>query len=150
LFVNMFTAFLAASVVSMFGTTIEKAVALAALMPIVAGMGGNAGTQALAVTVRAIALRALSGTNALRVLIKETLVGFVNGSIFAMIVGLAAALWFSSPLLGVIIGLALIINLAVAGLFGAGIPLLLQRFGIDPAIASSIFLTTVTDVVGFF
>lgn len=150
LFVNLGTAFLAATVVSMFGTTIEKVVALAALMPIVAGMGGNAGTQALAVAVRAIATRELSSTNALRTIFKEALVGLINGSIFAIFVGIIAAIWFQNPTLGYVIGLALVINLFCAGLFGAGIPLLLHRMGQDPAISSSIFLTTVTDVVGFF
>ncbi len=150
LFVNLITAFLAASVVSMFGATIEKVVALAALMPIVAGMGGNAGTQALAVAVRAIATRELSGTNAARTILKESLVGLINGFVFAVFVGLIAALWFHSSVLGVVIGMALVINLLCAGLFGAGIPIFLNKIGQDPAISSSIFLTTVTDVVGFF
>lgn len=148
--VNLCTAFLAASVVSLFGETIEKVVALAVLMPIVAGMGGNAGTQALAVAVRAIAMRELSGTNALRTILKESLVGLINGSIFAVFVGTIAAFWFQNIVLGGVIGMALIINLLCAGLFGAGIPLLLNKMGQDPAISSSIFLTTVTDVVGFF
>ncbi len=150
LLVNLFTAFLAAGVVSMFGSTIEKVVALAALMPIVAGMGGNAGTQALAVAVRAIATRELSSTNAGRAIMKEALVGFVNGCIFATLVGLITAFWFQSFMLGGVIAMALVINLLSAGVFGAGIPILLDRFNLDPAIASSVFLTTITDVVGFF
>lgn len=150
LFVNLITAFLAASVVSLFGTTIEKVVALAALMPIVAGMGGNAGTQALAVAVRAIAMRELSDSNAVRAIAKEGLVGFINGCLFALLVGVIAALWFHNQTLGMVIAMAMVINLICAGIFGAGIPIVLNKFGLDPAISSSIFLTTVTDTVGFF
>lgn len=150
LLVNLVTAFLAASVVSFFGATIEKVVALAALMPIVAGMGGNAGTQALTVAVRAIAMRELSGANAPRAIIKEGLVGFINGCLFATLVGIIAALWFQNPILGGVIAMALVINLISAGIFGAGIPIVLNKFGQDPAISSSIFLTTITDTVGFF
>lgn len=150
LLVNLFTAFLAAAVVSMFGATIEKVVALAALMPIVAGMGGNAGTQALAVVVRSIAMREISGANARRTIIKEALVGLVNGAIFSILVGAIAALWFHNPTLGGVIAMALVVNLLAAGTFGALIPLMLHKFNQDPAISSSIFLTTVTDVVGFF
>ena len=150
LFLNLITAFLAASVVSLFGATIEKVVALAALMPIVAGMGGNAGTQALAVAVRAIAMRELSDSNAVRAIAKEGFVGFINGCVFAVLVGAIAALWFQNPVLGMVIAMAMVINLICAGLFGAGIPIVLNKFGLDPAISSSIFLTTVTDTVGFF
>ncbi len=150
LFINMLTAFMAAGVVSLFGATIEKVVALAALMPIVAGMGGNAGTQALAVAVRAIAVRELSDTNAVRAVLKEAIVGLINGIIFALVVGVIAWLWFQNPMLGVVIGSAMIINLIAAGFFGAFIPLLLNRMGSDPAVSSGIFLTTVTDCVGFF
>lgn len=150
LFLNLITAFLAASIVSLFGATIEKVVALAALMPIVAGMGGNAGTQALAVAVRAIAMRELSDSNAIRAIAKEGLVGFINGCVFAFLVGAIAALWFQNPVLGGVIAMAMVINLICAGLFGAGIPIVLNKFGLDPAISSSIFLTTVTDTVGFF
>ena len=141
---------MAATVVSMFGATIEKVVALAALMPIVAGMGGNAGTQALAVAVRAIAMKELSDTNALRAIMKEGLVGLINGCLFAVLVGFIAAWWFGNNILGLVIAMAMVINLISAGLFGAGIPIVLNRFGHDPAISSSIFLTTVTDCVGFF
>ncbi len=150
LFVNLITAFIAASVVSFFGATIEKVVALAALMPIVAGMGGNAGTQALAVAVRAIAMRELSDSNAVRAIAKEGIVGFINGCLFAILVGSIAALWFQNWALGGVIAMALVINLICAGLFGAGIPILLNKFGQDPAISSSIFLTAITDTVGFF
>lgn len=150
LFVNLLTAILASIVISFFDATIEQIVALAVLMPIVASMGGNAGTQALTVAVRALATRDLSETNTWRIVGKETLVGTINGVLFAILAGAATALWFSSPMLGVVIALAMIINLVVAGAFGAGIPIMLQRFGADPAVSSAVFLTTVTDVVGFF
>ncbi len=150
LLLNLLTAFMAAGVVSLFGATIEKVVALAALMPIVAGMGGNAGTQALAVAVRAIAMRELSGVNARQAIIKEGLVGFLNGCFFAILVGLIAAFWFHNIILGGVIAMALVINLVSAGIFGAGIPIALNKFDLDPAISSSIFLTTITDTVGFF
>ncbi len=150
LIVNLVTAFMAAGVVSMFGATIEKVVALAALMPIVAGMGGNAGTQALAVAVRAIAMRELSSANSMRAIMKEGLVGLINGCVFAVLIGCIAAFWFHNVTLGLVIAMALVINLICAGLFGAGIPIVLNKFGQDPAISSSIFLTTITDVVGFF
>lgn len=150
LFINLLTAILASWVISLFDATIEQIVALAVLMPIVASMGGNAGTQALAVAVRALAARQISGENAWRIIWKETLVGSLNGIVFAAITGCVAALWFASPMLGVVIALAMLVNLLVAGFFGAGIPILLQRYGSDPAVSSSVFLTTVTDVVGFF
>ncbi len=149
LFINLFTAFLAAAVISVFQVTIEKVVALAVLMPIVAGMGGNAGTQALTVAVRALATNEVSSTNAWRVIGKEAAVGVVNGSIFAMMVGLVAGFWFHDPMLGGVIATAMITNLVVAGFFGAGIPIVLDRMGQDPAIASSVFLTAMTDCIGF-
>ena len=149
LFVNLVTAILASVVISFFGATIEQIVALAILMPIVASMGGNAGTQALAVAVRAIATHELSDTNTWRVVWKETFVGLLNGFLFAVLTGILAALWFGYPMLGVVIALAMMINLIVAGLSGAGIPLLLHKFGSDPAISSTVLLTTVTDVIGF-
>ncbi len=149
LLVNTGTAFLAASVIGLFEGSIEKIVALAVLMPIVASMGGNAGTQAMTVTVRAIATRELGIHNARRVLLREILVGFFNGVVIALFVGGSAALWFWSPELGVIIATALVVNMLVAGTFGVVIPLTLERLGIDPAVASAVFLTTVTDVVGF-
>lgn len=150
LFVNLLTAILASVVISFFDATIEQIVALAVLMPIVASMGGNAGTQALTVAVRALATKQLSSTNTARIIWKETIVGTLNGAAFAIIIGVIAALWFSNTMLGVVIALAMIINLMVAGVFGAAIPVLLDRQGADPAVASTVFLTTVTDVVGFF
>lgn len=150
LFVNLLTAILASTVISFFDATIEQIVALAVLMPIVASMGGNAGTQALTVAVRALATKELSGTNTARIIWKETLVGSLNGAAFALITGVIAALWFDNATLGVVIALAMVINMIVAGLFGAAIPILIDRSGSDPAVASTVFLTTVTDVVGFF
>ncbi|WP_377808595.1 magnesium transporter [Azospirillum sp. A29] len=146
--INLGTAFLASGVISLFEGAIEQIVALAVLMPIVASMGGNAGTQTLAVVVRALATHDLSSANAMRVVGKELLVGLINGGIFAVMVGLIALVWYG-PLIGVVIGLAMIINLVVAGLSGALIPLGLEKLGVDPAVSSAVFLTTVTDVVGF-
>ena len=150
LFINLLTAILASIVISFFDATIEEIVALAVLMPIVASMGGNAGTQALTVAVRALATKELSGANTARIIWKETLVGSLNGIIFAVIAGIIAALWFSNDMLGIVIALAMVINLLVAGIFGAAIPILLERSGSDPAVASTVVLTTITDVVGFF
>jgi len=150
LLVNLATAFVAASVIHMFEDTIEQVVALAVLAPIVASMGGNAGTQSLTVAVRALAMREIGRTNALRVIVKEGALGIINGALFGAIVGLVAYAWFGRPMLGVVIGLALILNLLAAGLAGMTIPLILERLGVDPAVASGVFLTTVTDVVGFF
>lgn len=150
LFVNLLTAVLASLVIGLFDATIEKAVALAVLMPIVASMGGNGGTQTLTVAVRALAMKDLHAANARRFIGKELIVGLVNGLLFALLTGLIAWLWFSSPLLGLVIAAAMIINMVVAGLSGTLIPLGLERIGADPAIASTVFLTTVTDVVGFF
>lgn len=149
LLVNLGTAVLASLVIGLFEGTISQMVGLAVLMPIVASMGGNAGTQTLTVTVRAIATRELSATNAGRVIVKELLVGLVNGALFAVITGAVTWIWFGDAGLAAIIGLAMIFNLVVAALAGATLPLLLERFGIDPAIASSVFVTTVTDVAGF-
>ncbi len=148
--INLATAFMASYVVSFFDATIEQIVALAVLMPIVAGMGGNAGTQSMTVAVRAIATNELSGANAWRVIGKETFVGSLNGIVFAIMISLAAGFWFHSVGLGVVIGAAMLINLIVAGFFGAAIPVVLDKIGIDPAVASSVFLTTMTDVIGFF
>lgn len=150
LFVNLITAIIASMVIALFDTTIENIVALAVLMPIVASMGGNAGTQALTVAVRALATKEVSRTNAWRIIWKETLVGTLNGIGFAFIMGIIAALWFSDPMLGGVIAVAMVVNLIVAGLCGASIPILLQKMGTDPAVSSTVFLTTVTDVVGFF
>jgi magnesium transporter len=150
LFVNLITAFIASAVIGLFQNTIAQVVALAVLAPIVASMGGNAGTQSLTVAVRALAMREISRTNALRVIAKEVALGVVNGVVFGVIVGVVAWAWFDRPMLGVVIGLALIMNLVAAGFAGMAIPQILERLGVDPAIASGVFLTTVTDVVGFF
>ncbi len=150
LLVNLGTAILASLVIGLFDATIEQVVALAVLMPIVASMGGNAGTQTLTVAVRALATRDLTPANALRVIGKESLVGAVNGTLFAVLSGAVAWLWFGDPAIGGVIAAAMVFNLLIAGLAGASIPIGLQRLGIDPAIASTVFLTTVTDVVGFF
>jgi magnesium transporter len=148
--VNLITAILASLVIAQFEATIAQFVALAVLMPIVASMGGNAGTQSLTVAVRAIATRDLTASNVWRVIRREVLVGLLNGMIFAVVMGVIGLLWFGSPALGMVIAAAMVINLVVAGLAGIGIPVLLERFGIDPALASGAFVTTVTDVVGFF
>lgn len=150
LLLNLVTAILASWVVSFFEATIEEIVALAVLMPVVASMGGNAGTQSLTVAVRALATKELSSTNMLRVIGKETLVCTLNGFAFALIAGVFAAVWFTSPGLGIVIALAMVVNLVVAGFFGAAIPIAISKMGADPAISSTVFLTTVTDVVGFF
>jgi len=125
-------------------------VALAVLMPIVASMGGNAGTQSLTVAVRSLATRDLTGANVWRVIRREVLVGLINGVIFAVVMGIIGVIWFGTPMLGVVIGAAMVINLVVAGLAGTVIPVILDRIGVDPALASGAFVTTVTDVVGFF
>lgn len=148
--VNLLTAILASVVIGLFDATIEQVVALAVLMPIVASMGGNAGTQTLTVTVRALATKELTGSNAYRIITKEVIVGVFNGVIFAVLTGLVAWIWFQSPELGGVIAVAMVINMIVAGFSGAAIPIALDKFGADPAIASSVFLTTMTDVVGFF
>jgi magnesium transporter len=150
LLVNLLTAFLAASVIGLFDRTIEHIVALAVLMPIVAGMGGNAGSQTMTVTVRALATRDLDIYNAWRVIRREVGVGFINGAVFAVLIGLVAGFWFHDPNLGGIIAAAMVINMFAAALAGILIPLLLDRLGIDPAVASAVFVTAVTDVVGFF
>lgn len=150
LFVNLFTAFLAAAVVRLFEGPIEKMVALAVLVPIVCSQGGNAATQTMTVAVRALAMRELNRTNVVRVLRREVLVGLLNGVGFGVLTGLAAALWFGQPLLGVVIAVAMVINLAAGVLGGMLIPMTLEKLGYDPAIASSPFVTTVTDVVGNF
>lgn len=150
LFINLFTAVLASWVISFFEATIQEIVALAVLMPIVASMGGNAGTQTLTVAVRALATHELSSTNMWRAIGKETLIGGLNGVGFAVIAGLFAGFWYMSPALGLVIGMAMIINLVVAGLMGAVIPVVLDKLGYDPAESSAVFLTTFTDVVGFF
>ncbi|MEO0343175.1 MAG: magnesium transporter [Pseudomonadota bacterium] len=150
LFVNLVTSILASIVISLFSTTIEAIVALAVLMPIVASMGGNAGTQSLTVAVRALATKDLTRTNAWRVIRREGFVGLMNGCLFAVIIGVVGVIWYGDPMLGVVLGIAMIGNLFVAGLAGIGIPMVLERVGVDPALASAAFVTTVTDIVGFF
>lgn len=150
LLVNLFTAFLAASVIGLFDHTIERIVALAVLMPIVAGMGGNAASQTMTVTVRALATKDLDIYNAWRIIRREMGVGFINGVIFAILIGIVSAVWFEDPNLGGIIAAAMVINMFVAAVGGIMIPLLLDRLGADPAVASAVFVTAVTDVIGFF
>ncbi len=148
--VNLVTSILASIVIAQFASTIEAIVALAVLMPIVASMGGNAGTQTLTVIVRAMATKDLTSANAIRIIRRELFVGLFNGFIFALIIGLVGYYWYSSPMLGVVLGVAMIGNLVVAGLAGVLVPMGLDKFGIDPALASGAFVTTVTDIVGFF
>lgn len=156
--INLGTAILASLVISMFGAAIEQVVALAVLMPIVASMGGNAGTQTLTIAVRSLAMRDLTMANAARIVWRETIVGGLNGVLFALIMGAIAGAWNyslhhdldQSVRLGCVIGAAMVINLVAAGLAGILIPIGLQRVGADPAVSSAVFVTTVTDVVGFF
>lgn len=150
LFVNLITAILASLVIAQFDVIISTFVALAVLMPIVASMGGNAGTQSLTVAVRAIATKDLTSANVWRVIRREVLVGLINGVIFAVVMGLVGIFWFGIPMLGVVIGIAMVLNLVIAGLAGVVIPVWLEKMGVDPALASGAFVTTVTDVVGFF
>jgi magnesium transporter len=150
LFVNLITAILASLVIAQFEEAIAQIVALAVLMPIVASMGGNAGTQALTVAVRALATKDLTSSNLMRVVTREAGVGLINGAVFAAVMGVVGLVWFGSPLLGGVIATAMVVNLLVAGLAGILIPVALDRLGIDPALASGAFVTTVTDVVGFF
>ena len=149
LLVNLLTAVAASIVIVFFQASIEKVVALAVLMPIVASMGGNAGTQTLTVAVRALATKELTPTNTIKIVIKETFVGGINGIIFALIVGILSAYWFNDNLLGIIIASAMIINLVIAGFVGTLIPISLNKMNIDPALASGVILTTITDVFGF-
>ncbi len=150
LVVNLVTAILASLVIGLFDATIEQMVALAVLMPIVASMGGNAATQTMTVTVRALAMRELDSFKIRRLIFREVIVGVFNGLIFAVLIGVLTALRFFNPGLGLVIGLAMVVNMIAAGSAGILIPLGLQKLKIDPAIASSVFVTTVTDVVGFF
>lgn len=150
LLINLATAFLASSVLGLFEGQLEQMVALAVLAPIVASQGGNAATQTMTVAVRALATRELGSSNAWRVVIRETLVGLINGVAFAVITGIAAVAWFKIPGLGIVIGLAMICNLIAGALGGILIPMALERVRADPAVASGTFVTTVTDVVGFF
>jgi magnesium transporter len=150
LFINLGTAMLASSVIGLFEHSIEKLTALAVLMPICASMGGNAGTQTLATVVRSLATRELNASNVWRVGWRESLVGLINGILFAAITGVIAYLWFQDLLLGVVIAGAMILNMIAAGMAGMMIPLALNKLGADPADSAVVFLTTVTDVVGFF
>jgi len=150
LFVNLVTAVLASNVIYQFEATIEQLVALAVLMPIVASMGGNAGTQTMTVAVRALATKELSSTNAIRVMNRELMAASLNGFLLAIVSGVVAWFWFDSVLLGGIFAAAMVFNVFVAGLCGLLVPMGLQKANIDPAIASTVFVTTITDVVGFF
>jgi len=147
--INLITAILASIVIAMFSDTLQSVVALAILMPIVASMGGNAGTQSLTVVVRQLALGDIAKNDAYRTIKKEVLLSLINGALFALIMGVVASLWFDKGMLGVVIGLSMVINLLSAGFFGSMVPLLLKRLDIDPAIGGTVILTTVTDVVGF-
>ncbi len=150
LFVNLGTAVISASVIEMFGASIQQMVALAVLMPMVASMGGNAGTQTMTVTVRALATRKLTSANVGRVAMREAAVGLINGLTFAVFLSLVAVFLFGAGQLGVVIAMAIVINMLAAALAGIFIPLALDRMGFDPAVSSTVFVTTVTDVVGFF
>jgi magnesium transporter len=149
LLVNLLTVIVASIVIGFFEQTIQKVVALAILMPIVASMGGNAGTQTLTVAVRALAMKELTSTNAKRVVSKEVIVGAINGLLFAGVMGPIAWLWFGEVAIGAVIAAAMIINLVAAGFVGIATPIVLERLGIDPAVASTVLLTAITDVVGF-
>ena len=149
LLLNLFTAFLATWVISLYGATIEQMVVLAFLMPIVASMGGNAGMQTLAVTVRTLATNDLTKNNFTQNIMKEFNIGVLNGIIFAIISAIIVQIWFEDFLLSMIISISMILTMVVAGLFGILVPISLKKFNIDPAIASSVFVTTITDVIGF-
>lgn len=148
--VNLLTAILASLVISQFEATISQFVALAVLMPIVASMGGNAGTQSLTVAVRSLATKDLTTANVWRVIRREVLVGLLNGVVFAVAMGIVGLLWFDLPGLGYVIAAAMVVNMVVAALAGTVVPILLDKLGVDPALASGTFVTTVTDVIGFF
>jgi magnesium transporter len=150
LFLNLLTAIAASVVIGWFDASIEKMVALAILMPIVASMGGNAGTQTLTIAVRGLATQELQAVNMVRVVYRELGVGILNGLVFALVTGIVAALWFDSAALGAVLAAAMIVNLFVAAMAGILIPIGLYRAGVDPALASTVFVTTVTDVIGFF
>jgi len=149
LLLNLFTAIIASIVIGFFQEDIEKVVALAVLMPIVASMGGNAGMQTLAVTVRAIAKKEISSGNFLKIVTKEFVIGILNGVIFAIIAGVIVQFWFEQMDLSILIAVSMILNMIVAGLFGILVPVSLKKMNIDPALASSVFVTTITDVIGF-
>jgi magnesium transporter len=148
--VNLLTALLASGVIALFGASIAQMVALASIMPIVASMGGNAGTQTMTVTVRALATRHLGPLNTFKTVLRECGIGLANGALFAIVLGLIAAWWFNSESLGLVVAAAVMINLLAAALAGILIPLALDRLEIDPAVSSGVFVTMITDVVGFF
>ncbi len=148
--INLITAIIASLIIGLFANTLDNMVALAILMPIVASMGGNAGTQTLTVVVRQLTLKDISPSDAKRIIIKEVTISLLNGLLFAIIIGTIATVWFGIENLGFVIALSMIINLLMAGFFGATIPLILEKMKIDPAIGSTVILTTVTDIVGFF
>ncbi len=150
LFLNLITAIVASGVIAMFDETLAAFIPLAILMPIVASMGGNAGTQTLTVMVRKMALGDIDYENSKQALFNEVTISLLNGLVFALLMGIIAFVWFSMPLLGLVIAMAMIINMLIAGFFGAAIPLFLKRMDIDPAIGSTVLLTTATDVFGFF
>ncbi|SFV70898.1 Mg/Co/Ni transporter MgtE / CBS domain [hydrothermal vent metagenome] len=150
LLLNLMTAICASLVIGLFSETLQSFVALAILMPIVASMGGNAGTQSLTVVVRQLALGDIAKHDAFRTIKKEVLIALANGFIFAIMMGIIASIWFDTWMLGIVIALSMLINLLSAGFFGSVVPLLLQKMNIDPAIGSTVILTTITDIVGFF
>ena len=147
--VNLATALLASSVINLFQGTIEKVVALAVLMPIVASMGGIAGTQSLTILIRAMAMGQINDRNQLWLVGRESLVGLLNGALWALVIAVTASLWFDDAVLGIIIGCAMLINLITAGVAGAGLPIVLRRLKVDPALAGGVLVTTITDVIGF-
>ena len=147
--VNLATALLASSVINLFQGTIEKVVALAVLMPIVASMGGIAGTQSLTILIRAMAMGQINDRNQLWLVGRESLVGLLNGALWAMVIAATASLWFNDAVLGIIIGCAMLINLITAGVAGAGLPIVLRRLQVDPALAGGVLVTTIPDVIGF-
>ncbi|HIC77715.1 MAG TPA: magnesium transporter, partial [Sulfurovum sp.] len=148
--INLVTAILASVIIGFFSDILNEIVALAILMPIVASMGGNAGTQTLTVVVRQLTLGDISSGDAKRIIFKEVSISLLNGLLFAIIIGIIATIWFDVENLGYVIALSMLINLLLAGFFGATIPLFLEKMKIDPAIGSTVILTTVTDVAGFF
>jgi magnesium transporter len=149
LFINLGTAILASLVISLFDATLEQIIALAILMPIVASMGGNAGTQTVTVVVRQLALGLIKFENAKNVLKKEVLLAFLNGIVFAVAIGIISYFWFDDIKLSIVIAAAMIVNIITAGLFGASVPFILKKINVDPAIGSSVIITTITDVIGF-
>ncbi|MEE2773959.1 MAG: magnesium transporter [Pseudomonadota bacterium] len=150
LFANLITAVLASTVIYQFTETLNAVIALAVLMPIVASMGGNAGTQTLTIAVRAIATRDLTRENLYRIIIRETLVGLMNGCVFAFVTGLVGIVWYHNYYLGIVIAIAMIVNMIVAGLAGILLPVGLSKLKVDPAVSSGVFVTTVTDIIGLF